>query len=96
LAATDTLEEETRELHIAYQELGTGHADLALRRIERLGAKFPRGALSQEREAARIFALCGNGERDRARAAAADFAKAHPESPLLSRVRAVCATPPER
>jgi hypothetical protein len=47
---------------------------------------YPAGVLSQEREGARALALCMTGTT----APASDFVRAHPGSPLVGRMRAMC------
>jgi hypothetical protein len=53
-------------------------------------ARFPGSALSPERDAERIFALCAAGRTSAARSAAASFLASHPSGPLASRVRSSC------
>lgn len=60
--------------------------------LDEHAARFPRGALRDEREAARVLALCADGRTAEARAAASAFVAASPRSPLASQVRAACAT----
>lgn len=50
------------------------------------------GYMREEREAARVFALCQSGNGRAARAEAEVFVRRHPQSPLASRVRATCSS----
>jgi hypothetical protein len=68
---------------------GDGRAALAL--IADHAERFPRGQLVQEREAARVRALCALDRVDAARAAAAEFLERWPKSPQSARVRSSCA-----
>jgi hypothetical protein len=53
--------------------------------------RFPRGALSEEREAAKVMALCAEGRASDARASASAFVAANPRSPFAAQVRRSCA-----
>jgi hypothetical protein len=53
--------------------------------------RFPRGALSEERDAARVLALCAQGRAPDARASASAFVAANPRSPFAAQVRRACA-----
>jgi outer membrane protein assembly factor BamD (BamD/ComL family) len=46
--------------------------------------------LRAEADAARVFALCGAGRVDKARAAATRFVQRYPSSPAAARVQAAC------
>jgi hypothetical protein len=46
--------------------------------------------LRSEADAARVFALCGAGKVDRARAAAARFVQRYPNAPATARVQSAC------
>ena len=54
-------------------------------------SRFPRGALAEERSAARVLALCDLGRALEARGAAEAFVRASPNSPLVPRLRGSCA-----
>jgi hypothetical protein len=86
----DTVAEEAVLLRSANAALARGDATAALARLSEHEARFPRGALVEERHAARVFALCASGRADEARALASTFAAANPRSPLLPRVRSAC------
>lgn len=67
----------------------------ALRLLDEHARRFPDGALAEESEAARVFALRQVGRTDEARDVAARFLREHPRSPLAPRVnRAFDAEPP--
>jgi hypothetical protein len=53
--------------------------------------RFPHGALSEERAAARVHTLCAQGRASEARAAATTFVAAHPRSALAPAVAKSCA-----
>ncbi|MCA9623755.1 MAG: hypothetical protein KC731_32255 [Myxococcales bacterium] len=84
------LAEETALLQRAQAELRAGNPEAALALLEEHRGRHALGAMSEEREAARILALCAAGRRDEARAAAADFLAAHPKSPHRARVLSAC------
>jgi hypothetical protein len=63
----------------------------ALALLNEHAQRFPNGTLAEERDAARVLALCGAGRQEDAAIAGAAFLSAHPDSPLASRVRSSCA-----
>lgn len=63
---------------------------IALQHLEEHARRFPHGVMEEEREAARIVALCQVGRADEARTLAARFLSERPTSPLAARVRAAC------
>ena len=84
---TDSLAEEVALLSSAQRELHSGRFTAALTVLGEHQRKFPRGALGQERVAARIQALCGLG---RVKEADAELARVSPESLHAARVREAC------
>jgi hypothetical protein len=94
--STPNLAEETQLLADAQRALSAGTPERALALIEAHKARFPQGDLSQEREAARVVALCALGRVREAGRARANFLRAWPSSPLASRVRAACPASPAR
>lgn len=90
-AAPSSLEGEIRLLRDAQAALSRGDASRSLELLEQHQSRYPNGVMSQEREAARVIALCKLGRRDEARAEAAHFVEQHPTSPLSARVRGSCA-----
>lgn len=91
--ARSRLSEESHILSQAQHALRAHAAQDALTWIEEHAAKFPHGVLVQEREAARVLALC-QLERDAdAHEAQADFLRSWPSSPLSDRVRNACSKP---
>jgi hypothetical protein len=68
-------------------------AALALRILDERARRFPNGALAEESEAARVFALCEIGRADEARDVAGRFLREHPRSPLAPRVSRACDEP---
>lgn len=85
----DALAEEGRILARAQTALRDGRVARALREIERHQAKFPRGALAEERERLAIEVLLALGRRDDAEARARNFRTMFPDSLQWSRVRAL-------
>jgi len=90
-AEASTLEGELSLLREAQAAMARGNAGRSLELLEEHGSRYPNGILSQEREAARVLALCGLGRHDEARAEAARFVEKQPTSPLSARVRSSCA-----
>jgi len=84
------LREELSLLRAAHAARRSGDAAAALAHLDAHARAFPHGALTAEREAARVFALCDLGRAADARARADRFAAAHPDSPLLGRVADAC------
>jgi hypothetical protein len=76
-----------RDAHAALQ---SGNASQALALLDDHARRFPAGALGEERDAARIFALCALGRTSEARAASDRFFAAYPRSPHAARVRSSC------
>jgi hypothetical protein len=89
-ARADDLARESRLLSEAQRELAAGRPQAALAALEHHETTFPRGALTPEREAARVLAACAAGHRLQARQLAQQFMAAHPTSPLRARVDAAC------
>jgi len=86
----------TREVELlaeAQSAINAGDGARALVLLDEHARRFPSGAMSQEREAARVFALCALGRTGEARAAAERFLSAFPTSPQAARVRASCGAP---
>jgi hypothetical protein len=66
----------------------------ALRLLDERARRFPNGALGEESEAARVFALCQLGRVSEARDVAGRFLREHPRSPLAQRVARACEDDP--
>jgi len=77
---------ESRRLNQARSALQSGNARSALTQLDALAAEFPNGVLEQERDALRIEALLGLGDRKRARALAEQFISRYPRSPHAAAV----------
>lgn len=86
----DSLSAESALLAQAQRDLSAGDSTRALATLDAHAKRFPGGALSPERDAARVIALCNAGAPEKARELAAAFLAAHPSSPLAPRVRAAC------
>jgi hypothetical protein len=82
---------EARALAKVQSALKEGRNAEALRLVEEQRQQFAHGELQQERDAARIVALCAVGRVADARAAARDFLTGSPRSPFAARIRASCA-----
>ncbi len=68
-----------------------GDASSALRMLEQARQRFPRGALSQEREALTIEALAKSGAKAAAARRAQSFLHTYPKSPYVSDVQSFAA-----
>lgn len=85
------LQRELDALQGVRQALQAGDAPRALRMLAELDAKQPVSPLSQEREVARVLALCGTGQVTRAREVAQGLLGPNPNSLYAERIRASCA-----
>jgi hypothetical protein len=88
--ATPDLEGEARLLEQADADLRRGDPSSALGRLAEHAAKYPDGALREEREGVRVMALCRAGRVAEGRAAAERFFARAPRSTLAARIRAAC------
>lgn len=86
----DSLAQEVALLSRASSEVRAGRPAQALETLAQHQRLFPSGALSQERAAARIQALCGLGRRKEAQVELDRFTKRWPSSPLEPRARQSC------
>jgi hypothetical protein len=86
----DGLAEEVALLSRAETELRAGRPAKALLALAEHQRKFPRGALAEERTAARIQALCALGLRDEANAQLAQLLHISPSSAHEGRARQAC------
>ena len=87
----DTLREEIELVKSANALLRDGKPEQARALLDQHSEKFASGALREEREAARILALCALGKEREAQAAAARFLQESPRSMQAAHVRASCA-----
>lgn len=81
---------EVRLLGEAHAAMRSGDEARAMALLDEHARRYPRGALGEEREAARIAALCALGRTSDARDAADAFLRSAPQSPLAGPVRASC------
>lgn len=88
--------EEVRLLREAHAALRAGDGARAMALLDEGAARFPAGALREERAASRVVALCRLGRTDEGAAAAREFLGEWPASPLAARVRAACPATPEQ
>jgi hypothetical protein len=91
--STITLTREARALAEVQRELREGRSTAALAMLAAQNREFAGGALGQEREAARIMALCAAGRVAEGRPAAERFLTANPGSPLATHLRSSCSVP---
>jgi hypothetical protein len=84
------MDEELAALREAHEALRAGRPDEALRVLDRFAATHARGALEEERRAARIVAACKAGAGSQSRADAERFLQQRPDAPLGERVRGAC------
>ncbi len=83
----DRLAQEVALLSRATAELRAGHAGKALQALDEHQRRFPSGALSEDRRAAKAQALCSLGRVSEGRAELAQLA---PQSPAAARAKQVC------
>jgi len=86
-----SLEAEARGLSAIQAALSLGDGRTALQLLGEQEREFPRGALDQERAAARVLAWCAAGQVEQAVLARGRFLTAYPSSPWAKRVRESCA-----
>jgi hypothetical protein len=84
------LQDEAALLAEVQGALRNGQAAAALGKLESYDRRFPSGMLRSEADAARVFALCGAGRAEKARAAAARFVQRYPNAPATARVQSAC------
>jgi len=87
------LQGELDGLRHAQQALQGGQPRRALELLSQLDAEYPASSLWQEREVARVLALCGVGRAAAARQIAQRVLAASPNSLYASRIQASCAGP---
>lgn len=92
-APAGALSQEIRLVADAREALRAGSAARALALLDEHARRFPRGVLSEERDAERVVALCAAGRVDEARNRAARFTRDFPRSTLGTKVRAACPVP---
>jgi hypothetical protein len=88
--APSDLDAELALLQDAHAALRANDGLRALRILDEHTRRFPNGALGEESEAARVFALCQVGRPAEARDVAGRFLREHPRSPLAPRVAHAC------
>lgn len=86
-----TLRDESELLAAAHRALLVGDAPVALARIADYDARFPHGALREERDLEHVLALCAAGRGAASRAAARRFVRSFPDSPSVGRAAGACA-----
>jgi hypothetical protein len=88
--AHDHLAQEVAILSRATSDLHAGRPASALKSLAEHQRKFPKGLLSQERQAARAQALCALGRTRDAELELGRLTKSSPQSPNAARAREVC------
>ncbi len=88
--SADNLAQEVAILSRAGAELHAGRPKAALLALDEHQRRFPGGALTQERTAARVQALCALGRTKEARTEFARLARMSPGSPYEARARKAC------
>jgi hypothetical protein len=81
------LRAEAAMLGVARGRLSAGDYRATLDDVAKLAARFPHGALVQEREVVAIGALAGMGDREALSVRAAAFLERYPEGPYAAHVR---------
>ncbi len=92
--ATADVAAEVRLLGEAHTAMRGGQAEQALVLLDEHARRYPKGALGEERDAARVAALCALGRTSEAREATDRFLRSAPRSPLAGPVRASCGATP--
>lgn len=92
-ASEGELTVETRLLARATEALRGGDPRAALALLDEHRRRFPRGILTEERDASRVFALCAMGSEQEALRSARQFAREHPRSGLGPKVARACGGP---
>lgn len=88
---TDSLAAELAIVSAARRALARGDGEGARAALARHAREFPEGALTEERSALEVLALCATGEHARAAAAARAFLARYPRSVSSASVRGSCA-----
>ncbi len=86
----DSLEAETALIADAQRAIVDHDFARALAKLDEHAKTFPSGVLTEERNAARILALCGAGRTAEGRSLRAAFLRDHPRSPMAARVGSAC------
>jgi hypothetical protein len=89
--AAASLAREAELLAAVQSDLRDDEPERALALLDEHERAYSGGALSEERRAARVLALCQAGQRDAARRLAIEFLAAAPRSPLVPRIQSSCA-----
>jgi len=89
-AVDATIAAEMALLKRAHKAIASGNHARALEKVEQHAKSFPKSMLAEERELARIRALCGLGKQAAADKAAASFRKRFARSHLVKRLDGTC------
>jgi RNA polymerase sigma-70 factor (ECF subfamily) len=91
MSPLDPLAAELTLLHAAKEAWQEGRAQSALDLVQKHARLYPHSQLASEREALRVFALCGLGRTGEARDAATMVLAKAPGSPFRSAIEESCA-----
>jgi len=86
-STVSTFDEELKVITAAKRELDAGKAHLARVWLDEHRQRFPRGVFSLEREGLAMLVTCATRQNP---ALARDFARQHPDSPMLQQVLRRC------
>jgi hypothetical protein len=95
-APQDPLAAELTLLHAAKEAWQEGQARSALELVQKHARLYPHSQLASEREALRVFALCGLGRTSEAREAASVVLTKAPGSPFRAAIEESCAMRPSK
>lgn len=88
--ASTQIDSEFLLLQRAYAALHTGRPAQAFSILDEHVRRFPRGALQESREVARMLGLCATGQITDARLKAEEFLARYPKSAFRARVQRIC------
>jgi hypothetical protein len=90
----DSLRAEAQLLETAREQLARSRPADALATLDHYDARYAKGTLAPEAAVLRIQVLIRSGDRASASVLADDFARTHPASPYVARVRSLLSNPP--
>ena len=92
-AVDATIAAEMALLKSAQQAIASGNHARGLEKVKQHAKSFPKSVLAEERELARVRALCGLGKQSAAEKAATSFRKRFSGSHLVKRLEQTCVGP---
>jgi hypothetical protein len=96
MAPQDPLAAELTLLHAAKQAWQDGKPQTALDLAQKHAQLYPRSQLASERDALKVFALCGLGRTNDARDLASSLLSRAPGSPFRASLEQSCAMRPPK